>query len=852
MPHAPKNYLFYIEEDCPSRFVVDLKEKFAAIERKKTEKKDFNFLFSKLPEFYNETLLSPKNALREIALISLFSVFSVIIKKIALGAYLLLQKIGWLAIFFIRFIFLFFVNLAKLLSAVYLIIFTNWKNVYRIIKALIISWAILFADKVRKVLYIFLYKLKMKKFSSSPNCDIAKKTINKTPIDLKISLKSAIIFTTCLVIMIIPFKLYGWYNQLNELKGRVLGVSKIAFNDLFFGGRLVKESNFDFAGQKFLQASENFYLAERQIGHINKMVASLAALTPNKELRMASEAENLLAIGKTTSLLAQKYVSILNAVISDNELKLKLLTVNNVSDEALILTKKLEQLIGEVNIESLPNQYAELFVISKGYSGFITKTTENINRLTKQLITFTGVGDGIKTQTKKRYLAVFQNNTEIRATGGFIGSYALIDFQDGKLINIEVPKGGSYDTEAGLNELILSPQPMHLIRTRWFFWDANWWPDWPTSAKKLMWFYEKSNGPTVDGVISFTPEVIERLLSIIGPIDMTENYGVVINADNFLLNTRSSITEQKNTNQPKKIIGDLAQKIIEIIPKKISRENIIEFSRIIEQSMKEKNILFYFSDDQLQNYIKNHGWSGEVVNTSKDYLMVVNTNIAGGKSDKKITQQIFHQAEIQSDGSVIDSLTIIREHRGIKNEPFSGVRNVNWLRIYVPEGSKLISADGFESPSFSYFKKPELFYSSDPDLNNENIEFTLDTISGTRIYRESNKTVFANWSMVDPGKKTVITIRYRLPFNIFSKPIEHNNKFEQFLYPSQKTRYTYSLYLQKQSGAKTSSIESRVILLDNSKLAVWHYPKDLRITDDQGWIKISELNSDKLFAFIIE
>jgi len=77
---------------------------------------------------------------------------------------------------------------------------------------------------------------------------------------------------------------------------------------------------------------------------------------------------------------------------------------------------------------------------------------------------------------------------------------------------MEVPSGGGYDTEAGLTEFIAAPEPLHLVDPLWHFWDANWWPDWEKSAKKLMWFYEKSDGPTVDGVISITPTVIEKII----------------------------------------------------------------------------------------------------------------------------------------------------------------------------------------------------------------------------------------------------------------------------------------------------------------------------------------------------
>ncbi|HCX28112.1 MAG TPA: hypothetical protein DHI91_03160, partial [Candidatus Portnoybacteria bacterium] len=50
--------------------------------------------------------------------------------------------------------------------------------------------------------------------------------------------------------------------------------------------------------------------------------------------------------------------------------------------------------------------------------------------------------------------------------------------------------------------------------------DANWFADFPSSAKKIMSFYEKAGGSTADGVISLTPTIIERLLSMTGPIEM--------------------------------------------------------------------------------------------------------------------------------------------------------------------------------------------------------------------------------------------------------------------------------------------------------------------------------------------
>jgi hypothetical protein len=409
----------------------------------------------------------------------------------------------------------------------------------------------------------------------------------------------------------------------------------------------------------------------------------------------------------------------------------------------------------------------------------------------------------------KRYLLVFQNNSELRATGGFIGSFALMDIANGKIKNFEAPGGGSYDTDAGLLKKIKSPEPLHLVRPDWHFWDANWWPDWPTSAKKLAWFYENSDGPTVDGVISFTPTVMERILKVMGPIDLKEKYGAVIDADNFWQVTQEFAEQKPNvTKQPKKIIGDLMDRIIEDLPKRLNKANFLPLLKAVEESLSDKNILFYFTDEELEAAAKAMGWAGEIKATSGDYLSVINTNIAGGKSDRKINQEIIHQAEVQPDGTIIDNLTIKRTHFGIKRQQFSGVRNVDWLRIYVPLGSKLLEADGFKPVDKIFFKSAEDSWLDDPDLASGEALARTDELTGVKIYDELDKTVFANWTQVDPGETIEIKLKYRLPFKLaVREPVLSKNLVDQLISkagevinPEQRNLYSYSMLMQKQPG----------------------------------------------------
>ncbi|KKQ60934.1 MAG: hypothetical protein US81_C0011G0001, partial [Parcubacteria group bacterium GW2011_GWE2_38_18] len=571
----------------------------------------------------------------------------------------------------------------------------------------------------------------------------------------------------------------------------------------------------------------------------------------------ASNAKYVLTAGQEAALLGQNLSLAVNAIlVNDGQHKDIVKMLNGFSlysNAAIANAHNLNQELKNIKVNDLPQEYRQQFIEMQEKAVFLEKSLAEFVNLIEKIKILIGVDQD------KRYLLIFQNNAEARATGGFFGSYALVDFHKGKIKNIETPGGGSYDTEAGLRERIVAPSPLHLLNPLWHFWDANWWPDWPTSAKKLMWFYEKSDGPTVDGVISLTPTVIEEYLKIIGPIDMKEKYGEVIDEKNFW-DVAQKFSEQKpdKTKEPKKIIGDLMNQMIAELPKKFNRESLFGLINATEKNLREKQVLFYFKNQDLQTAIENYGWDGKIKNTDWDYLSIINSNIGGGKSDKKIIQKVHHQAEIMPDGSIINKLEISRSHMGQRNELFSGVRNVDWMRIYVPAGSELIEARGFSAPNKTLFGQPEPTWKIDPDLANEELFAEIDINTGTKIYKEAGKTVFANWSMVDPGETTNIYLKYKLPFKLIKEePATFWQKLVSIINPDKKQLYPYALLAQKQAGALSNDFFSRLIINEEAEFSpAWNYPKDLAktnfSTDDSGWKINDTLNVDKYWAVFLE
>jgi|GEM_PF-605178 len=682
--------------------------------------------------------------------------------------------------------------------------------------------------------------------------------------------RSTIFFLAALFAVVSVFKAFSFYNKasVSDWRGRVLGASEKALAGLADGARSAGELDFGAAENNFKDAAGNFAEAQRELDKINDLIFVLASLAPDENIRMAAESKKILKAGEYASSLARNLAKALEniqktgngmaaAKIMDNFVNYGLKAVDDAG--------RLDAVLREIELDNLPAEYREAFVAARERSVFAKEgLSEFVDIVSKLKIILGGKED-------KRYLIVFQNNAEMRATGGFIGSFALVDFRNGKIKNIEVPGGGGYDTEAGLREKIAAPEPLRLVRADWHFWDANWWPDWPTTARKLEWFYEKSSGPTVDGVIGITPTVMEDLLRVIGPVDMTDKYGLVITADNFWLETQK-ITEYKinatstaygqalvkdmvsassTTEKPKKIIGDLLEKIIAEAPKRLSRDVFFKLVQVMEDNLGGKQILFYFNNRELENKIAEYGWDGSVRPSNRDYLMVVNSNIAGGKSDRKIIQRIEHAAEIMPDGSIVDTVRIERRHTGRIGDLFTGVRNVDWLRVYVPEGSELMEADGFKAPDPSFFDQADKNWQTDPDVSRAEAAARTDEANGTKIYNEAGKTVFANWSIVDRGQTAVITLKYRLPFKMMKeKRNDVYGKMEKIIDPESGEFYAYALLAQKQPGSYHTEIISKLKIPENARLA-WRYPKAVKI-DDRGWFLGDDLNRDKLWAIVYE
>lgn len=622
-------------------------------------------------------------------------------------------------------------------------------------------------------------------------------------------------------------------KEILRVKSDIMIQGEAGYEALTHAERALRQRDYDTAILDLESASQYFAAADQYLSFpgsgLIEYLRFIPGLTPIASGKLVIEAgAHFAQAGVPMAILVEQLMASKDIYAAGE--KVSLISLFEQAREPLALTRQsLEAASAKlegVNLSDIPEDKRSKFLTVRESLPVLTDLLRGFEKNDALIEELLG-GNGPRT-----YLFLLQNNHELRATGGFIGSYALVDVNQGVIRRFFVD--GIFNPDGQLKENIVPPKPIQKISAGWSLHDSNWSPDFPTAAEKAIFFYEKTGGPTVDGVITLTPTVMQKLLAVIGPIDLPQ-YGVTVDADNFIpvIQEQVEVKYDKELNEPKKILVDLSRELISRVFALQDRATSRRIAEALMAGLNEKHILMYARHEPTQRLIDEIGWSGRVLATSKDYLSVIHSNINGYKTDGVIDETIKHRAEIASDGSITDTVTITRTHRG-GDTPYDWWNRVNadYLRVYVPKGSELLSTSGttreFPPEPLDYDR---LGFRRDADVVREESGQMIDDESGVRISEDAGKTVFGAWVYVSPKESVTVEYRYRLPFTIDVSALGASDP------------QSYSVLYQKQSGSPGSVLVSTLSVPEEFSV-IWQTEPNL-VPYGREWRRETTLVTDE-------
>lgn len=316
----------------------------------------------------------------------------------------------------------------------------------------------------------------------------------------------------------------------------------------------------------------------------------------------------------------------------------------------------------------------------------------------------------VATEGSKDYLILLQNNMELRPTGGFIGSFAKVSFEGGKLKKLEA--NDIYAIDGQLDIHVEPPKEIKddLGQNRWFLRDSNFEPDFPTAARQAEWFYTKETGERVEGVVALDISAIEQLLSVIGSLDLPD-YNEKITSENLFERaiSHAELSFFPGSQAKKSFLTALINQVFNklfFLP----NQNWPGIVTTLGRSLEEKHLSIYLDDPRLFSYLVAQNWAhvlprAQDQNSKADFLALVEANLGANKANYYLDRSYNLETVVGKDGEVKHSLKVTYLNRS-PSDTFPGGKYKNRIRLYLPFGSKLEKALWAESnitPAVSSF-----------------------------------------------------------------------------------------------------------------------------------------------------
>lgn len=326
----------------------------------------------------------------------------------------------------------------------------------------------------------------------------------------------------------------------------------------------------------------------------------------------------------------------------------------------------------------------------------------------------------------RTYAVLGQNSAELRPTGGFLGSLGFITLDGGAITrqsyssvySLEQPDRGYPPAPAPIARYLGGGEPGQVP---WGLRDANWSPDFPTTARTIEEMLAHHQDIAVDGVLGFTSFAVGRLLDTLGPVEAEGFAEPITSASWYALSERLIYGDQPNVTidaDAEQNKGEVLGSVLQAIVARMQTTDVDQLPallRTLQSLIDQRQLLVSFHDPAPATLAARYDADGRFrPPPTGDVLGVIDANVSYSKVDPYIDEQIEYDVWLNSNARPVssrvtitytnrlttaDALDPTRRIYGMELDPATGrfIRVPGlygtYVRVYLPEKSRLLEVD---------------------------------------------------------------------------------------------------------------------------------------------------------------
>jgi hypothetical protein len=258
----------------------------------------------------------------------------------------------------------------------------------------------------------------------------------------------------------------------------------------------------------------------------------------------------------------------------------------------------------------------------------------------------------------RTYLMVFQTNAEARGTGGLLGGFGILRFDNGKpsiddvTPNTELAKATA-DVDLGpeFNELYGQSRAYSDFR------NSNQSAHFPYAAQIWRSMWERQTNVSVDGVIALDPVALSYILGAVGSVKAPD--GQVVTKDNVIELTMSTayIKFPKNQEARKEYLQGIALAVAKKITGEVKSPG--KLLDALGQAVSERRIMMWSAFPAEQEVLAETVLGHVIPDDDAPFAQVIINNLGGNKMDYYLKREIEYVAD-SCDGDVRNSTVTVR------------------------------------------------------------------------------------------------------------------------------------------------------------------------------------------------